>query len=203
MARGELLLDGVLAHQQPVQGGIKLVLIGIRHPEVFGESRALPEPAGGELGVGVDDARGHHGQHQVAFPAGLRGQHRSQPQALHGQRHRLHMAMGARAHDLQGLGGANKGLALQRAPNDVDQRIGQVRQIAQSLVLDLAVLAITAPQQMRAVDLVLVDAARGDDVCGSTSCWHGLQLCDKWRQRSSQFSDYITGHEKGPEGPDS
>jgi hypothetical protein len=66
------------------------------------------------------------------------------------------MAMGARARDLKGRGKRNKGLALQRAADDLDQGIGQVRQVAQGLVLDLAVLAVAAAQQAGAIDLVLV-----------------------------------------------
>ena len=80
--------------------------------------------------------------------------------------------MGARAHDFEGLAGRNEGLALQRAPDDVDQRIGQVRQVAQGLVLDLAVFAVAATKQVGAVDLVLVGAPRGDDVCSSGAGWH-------------------------------
>jgi hypothetical protein len=82
--------------------------------------------------------------------------------------------MGARANHLEGLGGGNEGLALERAPDDVDQRIGQVRQVAQGLVLDLAVFAVAAAQQVGAVDLVLVGAPRGDDVGGSGARWHGI-----------------------------
>ena len=73
---------------------------------------------------------------------------------------------------VEGLGGRNEGLALERAPDDVDQRIGQMRQVAKGLVLDLAVLAVAAAQQVGAIDLVLVGAMRGDDVSGSGAGWH-------------------------------
>ncbi len=68
-----------------------------------------------------------------------------------------------------------KVFALQRAANDLDQRIGQVRQVAQGLVLDRAAFAVAAAQQVGAIDLVLVGAGRGDDVGGSGASWHARQ----------------------------
>jgi hypothetical protein len=91
---------------------------------------------------------------------------------MHGQGHRLHMAVRPRARDLESLRQRHEGLALKRAANDLDQRLGQMREIAQSLVLDGPALAIAAPQQMRAIDLILVLARRGDDVGGTGTCWH-------------------------------
>jgi hypothetical protein len=104
---------------------------------------------------------------------------------MHGQANSLHMAMSARAQHLEGRRGGHEGLALQRAADDVDQRIGQVRQIAQRLVLDLAAFAVAAAQQVGAIDLVLVDTPSGDYVCGSIAGWHAIVIdqapCDdKW-----------------------
>ena len=54
----------------------------------------------------------------------------------------------------------------------VDERVGQMRQVAQGLVLDAVALAVAATKQVRAIDLVLVLASRGDDVSNSGSCMH-------------------------------
>jgi hypothetical protein len=81
----------------------------------------------------------------------------------------------ARARDLQGLRSRHEALALQRAADDLDQLIAQVRQVAQGLVLDGAALAVAAPQQVGAIDLVLVLAPRGDDVRRSVACWHAAK----------------------------
>jgi hypothetical protein len=81
------------------------------------------------------------------------------------------MAVRTRARDLKGLRHRHEGLALQRATDDLDQRLRQVREIAQRLVPDGAALAVAAPQQVRAIDLPLVLAGRGDDVGGSGSRW--------------------------------
>jgi hypothetical protein len=48
--------------------------------------------------------------------------------------------------DLEGPVGRNKGLSLQSAPDDVDNLLGQMRQVANGLVLDLAVLAVAASE---------------------------------------------------------
>jgi hypothetical protein len=201
VACGELLLDRVLARQQPIHGRIQIVLVGIGHTEVFSQGRAVPAPGGGQLGVGLDDARGHHGQHQIALTAGLRSEHRSKAQALHGQRRRpAHDHGRENARPRRHGTGSNEGLALQRAPDDVDQRIGQMRQIAQGLVLDLAVLAVAAPQQVGAVDLVLVGATRGDDVSGAGASWHAMNCEPYSAKRQYILVTTSVGMKKAPKG---
>jgi hypothetical protein len=167
MPRGQFLLDRILAGQQPVHGRVKIVLVGIGHAEVFSQGRAVPTTGGGQLRGRIDDARGHHGQYQLALATGLGADQHRHAQALQGRTHRLHMAVRTRARDLEGLTQRHEGLLpLQCAGNDVDQRLGQMGEIAQGLVLDLAALAITAPEQMGAIDLVFELPCRSDDVCG-------------------------------------
>jgi hypothetical protein len=55
------------------------------------------------------------------------------------------MPLWQRGNNLEGLTHRNETFALQRTANDVDQRFGQMRQIAQRLVLDLTSFPITAP----------------------------------------------------------
>ena len=83
MTRGELLLDRVLARQQPVHRRVQIVLTRVRHREVLGQRRRVPPAGGGQLGVRGDDARGYHRQHPIAFAARLGGDQRSQSHALH------------------------------------------------------------------------------------------------------------------------
>jgi hypothetical protein len=73
MARGELVLDVILAREQPVHRRVQVVLVGVGDTEVLGQRRGVPPAGGGQLGVRRCDARGHHGQHQVALAAGLGG----------------------------------------------------------------------------------------------------------------------------------
>ena len=67
---------------------------------------------------------------RLAFPAGLGAEHRSEAQTLQGQCDGLRGTVRARARDLEGLPQRHKGLALQRSANEIDQRVGQVRQVA-------------------------------------------------------------------------
>jgi hypothetical protein len=66
-----------------------------------------------------------------------------------------------------------------------------VREIAQRLILDLAVLAVAAPQQVGLVELVFVLARRGDDVGGSGACWHDANITPL-SAMFNPFSDYKT-----------
>jgi len=75
--------------------------------------------------------------------------------------------MRAEAADVIGFTQGHEALARQAAAIDLEEVVGQVREIAQYLVLDDAQFAITATQQMGAVDPILVFAGRGDDVIGS------------------------------------
>ena len=68
--------------------------------------------------------------------------------------------------------------------------IGQVREIAQGLVFDLAAFAVTTPQQVSAIDLVLIFARRSDDVSGSGSRSHNANYNQK-SPNVKLFSDYI------------
>ncbi len=97
----------------------------------------VPPARGRQLGMRRNDACRHHRQHQVALAAGLGGDQRGQTQALHGRGDRLHMARAARERmTSKACVSRHEGLALQRAADDLDQGIGQVREIAQRLVLD-------------------------------------------------------------------
>ena len=84
--------------------------------------------------------------------------------------------MRARARDLEALRQRYVGLALQRATNDLHQRIGQVGKIAQGLVLDRTAFAVAVTEQVGAIDPVLVLAGCSDDVGGSSTCSHTLTI---------------------------
>lgn len=97
--------------------------------------------------------------------------------------------MTARTQDLKRLRDRHKGLALQRATDEVDEGVGQVGEVTEGLVLDLAVLAVRAPQQVGAVDLVSVLAGRSDDVCCAGSICHA-EFISKTSAYVNTFSDY-------------
>ena len=101
---------------------------------------------------------------------------RSETQALHRRRHRLHVSVRAGARDLEGLLERHEGLALQRAADDLHQGIGQMREITQRLILDGAAFAVATTEQMGAIGLILVVAGRSDDVGGASTCSHRLSI---------------------------
>jgi hypothetical protein len=77
----------------------------------------------------------------------------------------------------------------------IDHGIGQVGQVAQRLVLDGAVLAVAAPQQMGAVDLAVVLTLGSNYVGGSGAGGHSYEISGLHRQKSAllrqiHFSDY-------------
>jgi hypothetical protein len=98
--------------------------------------------------------------------------------------------MRARRADFEGLCDWHEALALQRAANDVDESLGQMRQIAQGFVFNDAAFAVAAPQEVGAVDMILVFALCGDDVrcaaAGSHIRYYSLQS-----DNVNYFSDYI------------
>jgi len=95
VTRSELLLNPVLAGKQPVHGGVQVILAGISHAKLSSQRAGVPQACRGQFGGWANDARSHHGSHQVALAAGLGGQQASKAQAFHSQRHGLHMAVGA------------------------------------------------------------------------------------------------------------
>jgi hypothetical protein len=93
MACSEFLLNSVLSREQPVHGGVQIVLAGVSHAKLFCQGTGVPQARGGQLGGGADDARGHHGLHQIALRARLGRQQGCKAQALHGQRDSLHVTV--------------------------------------------------------------------------------------------------------------
>jgi hypothetical protein len=69
-----------------------------------------------------------------------------------------------RALDHKPLVEGDEALTLERQPHQLDDFIGQVREVADGLVADLAALAPRAPQQVRDVFAVLALPPVGDDV---------------------------------------
>ena len=147
--RGELLLDRVLAREQPVHRRVQVVLVRIGHAEVLGQRGGVPPARGGQLRMRRHDARGHHRQHQLALARGLAAQQRREAQALHRQRHGVHMAVRARGGDLQRLRCRLQGLTAQRRTNGLDLRGRQTRQIGQRSLAHLRALAVRLAQQHR------------------------------------------------------
>jgi hypothetical protein len=79
-----------------------------------------------------------------------------------------------RAFDLKRLACGHELLTGERPAHELDHALGQVREVAERLVLDLAALAVTAPQQVGDVDAVLVPRLDSGYVSGSSSARHRI-----------------------------
>ncbi len=79
------------------------------------------------------------------------------------------MAVGVGAQDFEGVAGGDEGFAAQGAADHLDERAGQMGEVAEGLVLDLAALAIGLAQQMGLVNAALIPASRGNDMDGTAA----------------------------------
>jgi hypothetical protein len=168
MPRGQGLLDLRLTRPEPVHGGVEILRLYRSEPEHFSQcgDRALgiQRTGGGELGVRSEHARGDERNRAITLRTATRREQAVDPELLERAEHGGDMAVGARAGDVEDVGGGHEGLAAERAADEVDDRIGQMREVAQRLVLDLARVAVGASQQVGLVDAALVAARRSDDV---------------------------------------
>ena len=103
---GEASLDAVLALQEPVHGGVEVLFVGVLETKFGGRGGAVPEARGGELGGGMQQALGDHGEHGRALGRGGAVEQGGQAQAAQGLQHEFDMAVGAGADDGAGLVGA-------------------------------------------------------------------------------------------------
>jgi hypothetical protein len=86
------------------------------------------------------------------------------------------MTMRKRAEYLQGLGGRYICLALERASDHINDIWGEMRDIAEGLMLDLAALAVGTSEEVGVVGLTLVDTLGGGYVHRATSIRHDASL---------------------------
>ena len=79
------------------------------------------------------------------------------------------MAVGTGALDQESLGGGDKGFAGERAADDVDESIGQVRAVAESFVFDLPTDANGAAEQVGGIGFALAVVSGGGYVDSAVS----------------------------------
>ena len=82
------------------------------------------------------------------------------------------MSMGTRAQHLQRRFGRHEGFAAECKAHQLDDGVGQMGEIADGNVFDLAVLAVGASQQLGGVDAIFVAALGSDDMHGILTCRH-------------------------------
>ena len=154
MAPGQGFLDGLLAGtQQPVHGPVDLVFIDGAETEGLREGGegglAGERPGSGQLGLGVDDS----GDDQIPVPAPGAGQQSIQLEFLEGGPDGGDVTMGERAGAVEDIFGVDEGLALEGSADELDDGVGEMGDVAEGFMLDPAVLAEGATEEMGAVDL--------------------------------------------------
>ena len=181
VALGELVLDAALAGQEPVEGFIKLAVLDLAEAEFPAEGAGggfgAEAPGAGELGSGLEEALDEHGQDEVALAGGAGGQEVVEADPAEEAEEEGDVSVGEGAEDLPSVGGRGAGAAVLEALADgLDEVAGEMGDVAEGLVLDLAVLAVSAAEEMGSVGLALVDASGGGYMYRSISSWHSCKI---------------------------
>jgi len=159
MTGRQFLLDALLPRQQPIHRLVEIVFRGVGDPQDLGERCDMPPPGGGELAVGLKNPRGHHGDHQVAPPAGAGREQGVEPQPLHRRQDGLHVSVVGGSDGLeQGLHRSEL-LPPENLADPLDLLDGKRGEIGQGALPDLPPFPIRFAQQVGGLGVPI-----GDDV---------------------------------------
>ena len=146
MALCQALLDAVLASEQPVHGGVQLILVdGVQLQQVAegGDGAFGVEGAsGGEFGAGIDDASGDHGDDEIAVAGGGTSDEGMEGELAEGTEDGGDVAVGEAAQDgEQFAGGLESDAAFEEDAQTIDEMIGPLGEVGDGAFSDLAVVA--------------------------------------------------------------
>ena len=144
---GQLLLDAPLALKQPVHGLVQVVGIGVLQGELRGQGGGVPEPGGGQLGGGLQQALNDQGQDQVALPRRPGIDQGGEPEAPDDLEHDLDMAMGERAFDDEEFIGRHHGDVLEDEPEPLDLFRRPVGEVGDGAFADAFAFAPALPEE--------------------------------------------------------
>jgi len=96
---GQLVLDPFLPGQQPVQGLVHLVDIGVGDAQFVGQRALLPQPRGRQLGTRVQDSLNNQGHDQLALATRTAADQPRQFQLADHLEHRLDVPVRQRTRD--------------------------------------------------------------------------------------------------------
>jgi len=116
----------------------------------------VPEPCGGQFGSRVQETFDQHGQHQIAFAAGLGTEEWLEFEAAHGAQHGLDMTVGQGTQHVKRFGSREEGFAGERAANDVNEGRREMRDVAEGFMLDLIADAEGAAEEVGLIDPAFV-----------------------------------------------
>ena len=162
VAAGEPALDRLLTREQPVHRGVQVVRVRPHHAELLRQRRLRELTGAGELRARREHPLADHRQGAVALLRGRPLEQARKPQPAGHRQHAGRMPVRQRALQLERIRRGQKLLALQAAPNQLDQVVGQVGEVGQRLLPDLAALAVAAAKQVGDVLLPFPLPARRD-----------------------------------------
>ena len=117
--------------------------------------------------MGSEDAGGDEGADEVALAGRLGGDEAGDVEAAEGFQHGQDGPVGARADDLEELGGLDEGASGEMGLEQVDGGVGERGEVEQGVFLDLAVVvAEGAAQELGVVGLAILDGLDNGDVHG-------------------------------------
>jgi hypothetical protein len=140
--------------QQPIECGVELVFVDLAEVEHRAEAGRgggrVERFGGGELGDRRNQARHHHGDHQIAATVASWTQQAIEFDPAKGAEHGRAMAVRQRTFDGDGLlAGWQHGTALEHRAQTLDHRDGPVADVQQGALLDLAIDLVALPQEDR------------------------------------------------------
>ena len=142
MPSGQLVFDALLPREEPIESGVKLIDIGIEHVKLFAERGRFPESDGGQLGTGMKDALGDHGDDEIALTGRLACDEGIDSELAEGGEDGVDVAVGQGAEDAELLVGRKEVLAFEDAGDESDLREGECAEIGKGAIFDFTVLAI-------------------------------------------------------------
>lgn len=175
MSFRKFFLDLCLSREQPIQCLVEFIFVRVLHGKFFGERTVVPEPRGGEFGSGIQKTLDQHGQHQIAFAAGLGTEEWRELEAAHGAQYGFDMTMRQGTQHVKSFGGREERFAGERTANDVDERGREMRDVAEGFMLDLIAEAEGAAEEVGLVDTSFVLAYSGGYMNSTRSRWHNFR----------------------------
>ena len=174
MSFRQFFFDLCLSGEQPIQCLVEFVFVRVLHGKFFGERAVVPEPRGGEFGSGIQETLDQHGQHEIAFAAGLGTEQWRELEAAHGAQYGFDMTVRQGTQRVKSFGGREERCAGERTANDVEEGGWEMRDIADGFMLDLIAEAESATEEVGLVVTAFVLAYSCGYMNSTRSRWHPL-----------------------------
>src|SRR4029079_4905482 len=131
VSSGQLLLDVVLAAEQPVHSCVQFLTVSIADAEFLGQGSGVPIARRGELGTREQDALGNQGQDEGPLRGRLGSEEVFQVEPAAGGEDRLDMAVGSALGGAESFRWGDEGFAGEGPLDEVKESGRQVGEVAE------------------------------------------------------------------------